>query len=226
MGPAGLINASIGDLLTFAETAVREGLAPNGTRVLSAEGARLMTMPHVELRSRVAAKTGWGIGWFLQDWQGSSVYGHDGGTIGQRAYLRIFPDSGLAVALLTSGGRPDGLYRELFDDAARTLDGGAIHAVVDPDRSAAPEPLTGSWESAGFVADITPADGRLRLKLRERMGYAGGADPDLVRDLELYPSTIPGFYAYTGDEMAGWEQVRPVPGGLYVGHRFLREVRR
>jgi hypothetical protein len=128
------------------------------------------------------------------------------------------------VALLTSGGRPDGLYRELFDDAARTLDGGAMHVVVAPDRSAALVPLAGSWESAGFVADIAPVGGGLRLKLRERMGYAGGADPDLVRELELHASTIPGVYAYTGDEMAGWETVRPVPGGLYVGHRFLREV--
>lgn len=226
MGPAGLINASIADLLTFAETALREGLAPNGARVLSAESARLMTMPHVDLRTSVVAKTGWGMGWFLQDWQGSSVYGHDGGTIGQRAYLRIFPDSGLAVALLTSGGRPDGLYRELFDDAARALDGGAMHTVVAPDRSAAPASLTGSWESAGFVADIAPVDGGLQLKLRERMGYAGGANPDLVRELELHASSIPGVYAYTGDEMAGWEPVRPVPEGLYVGHRFLRAVRR
>ncbi|AIY16923.1 serine hydrolase [Pimelobacter simplex] len=225
MGPAGLINASIGDLLTFAETALREGLAPNGTRILSAESARLMTVPHVDLRTSVVGKTGWGLGWFLQDWQGSSVYGHDGGTIGQRAYLRIFPDSGLAVALLTSGGRSDGLYRELFDDAARTLDGGALHTVAVPDPTTAPAPLAGSWESAGFVADIAPADGGLRLRLRERMGYAGGADPDRVRDLALHASTIPGVYTYTGDEMAGAEAVRPVPGGLYHGHRFLREVR-
>ncbi|MGW7604504.1 serine hydrolase [Streptomyces antimycoticus] len=225
MGPAGLIAASIGDLLTFAETALREGLAPNGTRVLSAESARLMITEHVDLRTSVVSTSGWGLGWFLQDWQGSRVYGHDGGTIGQRSYLRIFPGTSLAVALLTTGGHPDGLYRELFEDAARTLDGGALHAVLSADRSRSPEPLSGSWESAGFVADIAPHEDGLRLTLRERKGYAGGTSPDDVQEIELYPSTVPGVYAFTNDEIAGWEQVRPVPGGLYLGYRFLREVR-
>lgn len=224
MGPAGLISASIGDLLVFAETALRGGLTPGGTRVLSAESARLMTSEHVDLRASVGATSGWGLGWFLQDWQGSRVYGHDGGTIGQRAYLRIFPEAGLAVALLTSGGQPDGLYRELFDDAARAFDGGGIHPVLLPDRARTPEPLTGTWESAGFVAEIAPRDGGLRLVLRERKSYVDAVSPDEVQEVELFASNVPGVYAYTSDEIAGWEQVRPVPGGLYLGYRFLRET--
>ena len=42
-----------------------------------------------------------------------TVIGHDGGTIGQ-ARLRAVPDAGVAIALLTNGGNPIPLFRELY----------------------------------------------------------------------------------------------------------------
>ena len=126
MGPAGLIAASVGDVLTFAQTALRGGVAPNGTRILSEASAAAMLEQQVDLRSVSPATAGWGLGWFLEDWNGVFVYGHDGGTIGQRAYLRIFPDARYALVLLTSGGRADGLYRELLGDAAASIDGSVL----------------------------------------------------------------------------------------------------
>jgi CubicO group peptidase (beta-lactamase class C family) len=46
-----------------------------------------------------------GLGWVLHDYDnGLSGAGHAGQTPGFRAYLRVIPESGLAVAVLTNGG--------------------------------------------------------------------------------------------------------------------------
>jgi len=50
----------------------------------------------------------WGLGWFLMDWQGTRLYGHDGATMGQFAYLRVIPEQQLAVAMLTNDGDAEG----------------------------------------------------------------------------------------------------------------------
>ncbi|MEV0385625.1 serine hydrolase [Nonomuraea sp. NPDC050643] len=50
----------------------------------------------------------YGLGMELHDWDGGTVIGHHGATIGQQAFLRMAPDAGVAVALLTNGGAGHG----------------------------------------------------------------------------------------------------------------------
>lgn len=224
MGPAGLIVASVGDLLTFAELSLREGVTREGVRLLSAASARLMTIEHVDLRQSVVTPQGWGLGWFLEDWQGTFVYGHNGGTIGQRSYLRLIPGTNYAVALLTTGGQPDGLFYELFADITSSIDGSVPPIRVRADRTRPPEPLKGAFECAGYRAEVAPDADGLKLTLWNRMGVlldGSTAQPEVVA---LHASNIPGVYAYTTAELAGWEQFRPVAGGAYNGNRFLRQV--
>ena len=77
----------------------------------------------------------WGLGWFLMDWQGTRLYGHDGATMGQFAYLRVIPKQQLAVAMLTNDGDAEGgsLYKDIFDKMflrlARTCEPAATVAV-------------------------------------------------------------------------------------------------
>ncbi|WP_456694824.1 serine hydrolase [Aeromicrobium sp. P5_D10] len=225
MGPAGLITASVGDLLTFAETALRAGVTPDGGRILSAESAALMTEENVDLSESVVTKDGWGLGWFLEDWGGTFAYGHDGGTIGQRAYLRLFPDAGYAVALLTTGGRADGLYTELFSDIASSIDGSILPPRVRADHARTPAPVEGTWICAGMRAQVRPMGERLELTMTDLMGIVHGAPPASPTTVTLYPSTTPDVYAFTTPDLAGWEQLRVVPGGMYIGARFLKEVK-
>ncbi|MGO4751968.1 serine hydrolase, partial [Streptomyces sp. 2MCAF27] len=224
MGPAGLIVESVGDLLTFAELSLRGGVTREGVRLLSAASARLMTIEHVDLRQSAVTAQGWGLGWFIEDWQGTFVYGHNGGTIGQHSYLRLIPGTNYAVVLLTTGGQPDGLFYELFADITSSIDGSVPPARVRPDRTRPTEPLKGAFECAGYRAEVAPDADGLKLTLWNRMGVlldGSTAQPEVVA---LHASNIPGVYAYTTAELAGWEQFRPVAGGAYNGHRFLRQV--
>lgn len=78
------------------------------------------------------------------DWYDIPVFGHDGATLGQNAYLRIVPECDVVVALMTNGGSTDLLqsilFRELFEELASVR---MPNAVFEP----APKPP---------IVDITP----------------------------------------------------------------------
>ncbi|MFI6742270.1 serine hydrolase domain-containing protein [Nonomuraea sp. NPDC050451] len=63
---------------------------------------------------------GWGLGWMLYQ---DGVIGHTGVSKGQKAFLRVVPSAGVAVAVLTNstGGEP--LAYEIFGAALRDLAG-------------------------------------------------------------------------------------------------------
>lgn len=84
---------------------------------LRSKAARAMT----EMSARLAPNErgdGFGQGFMVMTWKGMPVFGHDGLTIGQRAFLRVFPDTGVSVGLLGNGGDLRGLYQDIFSDLA------------------------------------------------------------------------------------------------------------
>ncbi len=132
-GPAGLIHMTARDLLAFARLHLNDGVAPDGTRVLSRESVHAMQRPQVQIPDRWTLGTHWGLGWFLMEWSGRKVYGHDGATLGQGAFLRILPDAGLSVALLTNGGaHVRELFEDLFGEVFSELAGVEVPARLEP----------------------------------------------------------------------------------------------
>jgi len=97
IGPAGLITASTADVLAFARLHLTRGLGPQDNRLLSEDSATAMTERHADVPNKHAFGDSWGLGWMRFDWDGRLVIGHDGGTVGQFAYLRIVPELDLAV---------------------------------------------------------------------------------------------------------------------------------
>lgn len=164
-GPAGLINATAADLLAFARLHLDEGRAPAGTQLLSVAAVKQMQEPQVEVPDRYTLGDRWGLGWILFDWDGHPAYGHDGSTFGQRAYLRILPESRLAICLLTNGGNAHAAYRTLLREVAAELAG-----VTVPPMPTAPEtppdldlaPYAGHFARLNVDAHLEVDDGRLR----------------------------------------------------------------
>jgi CubicO group peptidase (beta-lactamase class C family) len=112
--PAGSMFAmSPRSLLAFARMHLEDGRAADGTQVLSpGTPARMQTCEAV-LPELGHYGDSWGLGFERFDRADGLVVGHDGATIGQYAFLRMVPDAGVAVALLTNGGSAAGLYDEL-----------------------------------------------------------------------------------------------------------------
>jgi CubicO group peptidase (beta-lactamase class C family) len=170
-GPAGLLHMTARDLLTFVQAHLDGGSTADGTRILSAQSVAAMQQPQVEVPDRYTLGSHWGLGWIVMSWDGRTVLGHDGGTLGQAAFLRSLPDAGLSVALLTNGGAHlRELSDALFDEVFSELAGVAVPARPEPraDRVVAhPERFVGRYVREGVELTVRPAgDGGLEMALR------------------------------------------------------------
>ena len=165
-GPAGAICSTATEVLAFAGLHLRDGLAPDGTRLLSEESARAMRERQVEVPTGGIGESEahWGLGWSVFTWSGRTLVGHDGGTIGQAAFLRVIPDSGAAVALLTNGGDPFGLYRDLCGELLAEVAGVAMPPEpVPPESPPAVDEAryVGRYGREGAVFEVVARDGGL-----------------------------------------------------------------
>ena len=167
MGPAGLIGSTAADLLGFARMHLTGGLGPDGARLLDASSAAAMTQLQAELPDKYTLGDSWGIGWNRFGWNGRRLIGHDGNTIGQSAFLRLLPDEGLAVALLTNGGNTrdlyQDLYREIFTDLADVDMPSPLAPPAEP-VSVDVRPLVGTYERASSRIEVLIGDSGPVLK--------------------------------------------------------------
>ncbi|WP_217181792.1 serine hydrolase [Streptomyces sp. AC495_CC817] len=211
--PAGsMLAMTARDLLGFARMHMSDGVAADGARVLSAESVAAMQVRQVELPALGVLGDAWGLGWEIFDWAGGPVYGHDGGTIGQNAFLRFVPSAGVAVVLLTNGGDTVGLYHLLFSKVLAALAGVDMAALPALPETPVPVDLDrvlGTYSSS--VSDATvhvDDDGRIWLARTMKGMFA---------DLGPAPEPI---------ELVGWSGDSLIPvkgerGGMRMPHAFV-----
>jgi CubicO group peptidase (beta-lactamase class C family) len=223
-GPAGLISATAADVVSFARMHIDGGRAHDGTQVLSATSVSAMREPQVAIPDPHTMGSHFGLGWVMFDGDGPRMFGHNGGTIGQIAFLRMVPDAGVAVVLLTNGGHAVDLYDELVPPLLEQLAGVTTPAAVEPPAVApnlAFEPYVGVYERLGSRIEVEPRDGRLVAKLT-----ATGPLADVfpaIPDLDLVP-VQPDLFVTRREGEHAWTAVvfyRLEDGSPYV-HFALR----
>ncbi len=189
VGPAGLINCAVGEVLAFARMHLAGGRTPDGTTVLSEASAAAMTESQVELPDKHTLGDSWGIGWIRDEWDGQRVLGHDGSTIGQNAFLRVLPGQGLAVALLTNGGGTHQLYLDLFREIFAEVAGVEMRRPLAPPA----EPVTvdarvheGTYERVSTRMEVIAGDGHpvLRVTVTGKLAELTREPP---REYEMVP---------------------------------------
>jgi hypothetical protein len=111
-----------------------------------------MQQAQVELPRLGLMGTSWGIGWEIFDWPGGRVIGHDGGTIGQSAFLRVVPEKGVSIALLTNGGNPIAVYTEIYTHLLRELAG--VEMPPLPTLPAQPETVDASRFVGTYASEV------------------------------------------------------------------------
>lgn len=189
LGPAGLISSTAADVLAFARMHLTAGRGADGTQVLSESGAAAMTDKHADLPDKYTLGDSWGLGWIRFGWDGHRLIGHDGNTIGQAAFLRLLPEQGLAVSLLTNGGNTRDLYEDLYREILAELAGVAMPAPLAPPA----QPLhvdvqrhVGSYERASARIDVLERDGAAVLRTTST-GPLADLMPDPVEEFDLIP---------------------------------------
>jgi CubicO group peptidase (beta-lactamase class C family) len=217
-GPAGAMLAMRPrDLLAFARMHLDGGKAEDGTQVLSEASVKAMREQQVTLPPLGLMGTHWGLGWELFDWPGGLVFGHDGGTVGQSAFLRVVPGKDVAIALLTNGGNPIAVYSEVFGHLLKEL--ADIELPANPVPPAAPERIDASRylgtyaNSMGKTEIAQDDDGRIWMtetplgELAELVGEVEKTELVPLEEDTLIPATPTyGIYlpqVFIGDDGSG-----------------------
>ena len=198
------------DLLTFVRMHLAGGAGPDGA-VLSTASVQAMQERQVKLPDLGILATSWGLGWEIFDFPTGTVIGHDGGTIGQSAYLRVAPGHDVGVALLTNGGNTHPVYQEVVGRVLRDLTGIELPPMPAP----APQPpridasrYLGTYTSAVGEAVVSQdGDGRIWLN-RTPKGIAAelGATQEKIE-----------LVAWRGDTLIAAEAEH----GVHMPHAFL-----
>ena len=153
-------------LIAFARMHLADGVAPDGTRVLSHQSARAMRERQVDHPAVIGAPSGHGLGWMLPNRPG--VVEHGGDTIGVAAMLRMVPRAGVAVVILTNGGTVGPLIDELIEPMLSDIsDVAAAPSLPSPHAEARPPDLKrylGRYETRTNLHNVSLGeDGRLLL---------------------------------------------------------------
>ncbi len=201
-GPAGLITATVADVLAFARMHLAGGVAADGTRVLAEGTAAAMREDQVRAaRPVLRSADSWGLGWIRIDWNGTRLFGHDGNTIGQSAFLRVLPDQDVAVTLLTNGGHTRDLYEDADPgDLRRDVAGVEMTTPLAPPAEPVDADLTpyvGTYERASVRLDVWQAETGAKLKMTMTRELAGLDEEPKELDLVpvrdgLYVTRLPG----------------------------------
>ncbi|TCO54164.1 serine hydrolase [Actinocrispum wychmicini] len=217
LAPAGVINSTAGDVLTFART-----LMSDGDQVLSPASVAAMRTEQARLPDLFPAADSWGLGLTLSHGYDRPVVGHDGGMIGQAAFLRMIPDSGIAVVLLTNGGHASELFDQLFETIGGQLAG--LSRTVPPQ----PEPTeddtahyVGTYRREGKIFEVTPSDRGLHVHVTSTV--------DLIRQIgrgedefDLVPAGAGLFLTQDGGQAAFYRTA----AGRMIMHMGLRATPR
>ena len=164
--PAGSMPmAKARDIVTFGRMLMAGGVAPDGTRIVSEAGIKAMHTSNVVCPKGLHIDEV-GLATFMWDWDGDGamdVFGHDGSTIGQAAWLRYHPKSGTVFVLLTNGGNGKGmaqdLMREIFSEAAGIQPSEAPQG--DASRKVDAAPYLGAYANVMETVEVSEEGGRL-----------------------------------------------------------------
>lgn len=107
---AGGVVCSLGDMLTWVRTHLKQGTTPEGRELFSAAQHREMWKPQTILgvseRAYEYNRThfrAYGLGWRLADVHGYREVSHTGTLAGMKSYVVLIPELELGVVLLTNG---------------------------------------------------------------------------------------------------------------------------
>jgi CubicO group peptidase (beta-lactamase class C family) len=213
-GPAGAICSTAAETVRFAELHLAGG-SLDGEQVLAPASTAAMQEPQIDVPSGGVGTSAahWGLGWELFDWGGRRVIGHDGGTIGQVAFLRVVPDAGVAIALLTNGGDAMGLFRDVFGPLLADTAGVALPAEPAPPS----EPVA---VDASTYAGVYEREGAsIRVEQRGEGIVAIQTTTGLGSEMSPEPFELALHRVSAEDDL--FVTQHPAAGGLWLPVRFV-----
>jgi CubicO group peptidase (beta-lactamase class C family) len=235
VGPAGVLCSTAEDMLRFASAFA--GPAPPRQRLRILPRSLVAEMQAVAASEVYSApEDHWGLGWGLYRWGTAHVLGHDGGTKGYDSYLRVLPQAGTAVVLLTNGGgNATAVFHSMFGPLLQETCGIRIPAppIIDqPEALPAPVPadipgLAGTYACGTWRLSVPDHGTSETVAVLHLKGLA--ADDMGVKSLRLDIRPISqGRFAVskTGERGGRWPlHLVELPCGTRFVHMWRRAAR-
>ncbi|MET9276211.1 serine hydrolase domain-containing protein [Kribbella sp. NPDC003557] len=208
IGPAGTISASAADLLEFARTHLTD------------ERYAAMQEPQVPYAAGIGGFVDLGLTWRIYDWGGRRLFGHDGSTISQLAFLRVDPEARLVMCLLTNSGNGTRLFEPLASEVFTEYAGVPHPPAPQPIDGPVDDRHAGRYERASVRLDVAKRDDGLV------MVYTATGDrllfsEDPVHEYELRPTEpADGDHFVTRESAAHpWVPVTFTPAHVFTSGR-------
>jgi CubicO group peptidase (beta-lactamase class C family) len=208
MGPVGLISASAGDVLEFARMHLAD------------ERYAAMQEPQVPYAGGIGGFVDLGLSWRIYDWNGRRLFGHDGTTISQLAFLRVDPEARLIMCLLTNSGNGTRLFEPLASEVFTHYVGVAHPEPPQPIDIPVDDRHIGRFERASVRLDVVRRDDGLAMIYQatgERLLFA----EDPVHEYELRPTEPADGDHFVTREAPGhpWAPVTFTPTHVFTSGR-------
>ncbi|MEY2473801.1 MAG: hypothetical protein QOK28_3130 [Actinomycetota bacterium] len=161
-GPAGLICATAADVIAFARLYLEDGGG-----VLSPASVKAAQEPQILFPGETEIACG--LGWILRTVNGMRTISHNGGTLGQLAFLAALPDEGVAVACLTNGPTGGAVWQDVVEHVTTELGLPSLKATLPKPPATAPEvdlsKYVGCYERRAVRSTVSLDDGKLTLTM-------------------------------------------------------------
>ncbi|MBA4123399.1 MAG: beta-lactamase family protein [Acidobacteria bacterium] len=155
IAPAGSINSSARDMALWLRFILNGG-AGGGKRLVSEKGFEEWLKPQM----KIGGKSSYGLGWFLQDWNGLKVAQHGGNIDGFNSMVAMIPEKKLGFVMLTNVSGSS-LGSELMPIVWENILGNPNAANQTASADASKEIGSYRFEEAGFDVEIKMQDGKL-----------------------------------------------------------------
>jgi hypothetical protein len=165
------------DMLNFGRMHLRDGVAPNGARVLANELTSAMRTTNFDLGIRAAPPIG--ISWWKFDMAGTTVYWHGGGSPGGNSSFVIIPEYDAVIISFATGPGMGALNGALHNAVIEELTG----RPIDPAPDFQPEPIP-----ASFAGTYRAFQDRAALEVN-------GDELILTHNFEPYDDELREFFA-------------------------------
>jgi CubicO group peptidase (beta-lactamase class C family) len=112
VAPVGALWSSAREMARYVQTELANGIAPDGTRVVSVQNLARTRAPRVAIPPEPglptlfsAAGNHYAMGWVVDTYQGQPMLSHTGGTLGFVSEVAFLPEADLGIVILTNGGQ-------------------------------------------------------------------------------------------------------------------------